>query len=187
MRNPLLFPLWAAFVALDRPPWLRAAAELLRRRGEPPECPVPPVRLELGRGKSGEPFLGQGWEGGIEHGRWSRGEEARVELRLPEHWVPSDLEIEINMVVGLWPEAPRRRVDVWANGHRVARWCFEGSELESRRERIVLPRRLLRRRRLSLVFHVPRPFAPPSQFAHFRIPRAFGICMGWIELAPRSG
>ena len=183
LRWPALLPFWAAFVALGRPAWLRRPAELLRR-GDPVEATAPPLRLEFGHGRSAERFLGDGWEGGIEHGRWTRGCDARLALRLPREWEPTDLELEADMVVGLWPDSPRRNVELWVNGRRRARWRFEGEALLAARQRIRIPRRLLRKRRLSLLFHIPDPYVPNSQFGHAKVPRAFGVHLGWIVLEP---
>ena len=173
-------------MTLGRPSLFRGYAERLRRAPAPEAAPAPPLRLEFGRGRSAEPFLADGWEDGAEHGRWTRGCDARLTLRFPESWIPGDLELDARMVVGLWPDDPRREVELWVNGRRQARWHFEGDAPAAALKRVRLARELLRDRRLALLVHVPRPYAPSAQFGHCRVPRAFGVHLGWIRLEPAS-
>jgi hypothetical protein len=183
LRGAWAVPLWGAFVALGRPPILRPAAERLRLR--PPAPPPAPlgVRLDFGYGRAAEPLLGSGWEWGVEHGRWSRGAEARLELSLPQAR-RGRLRLEIGLIPFLAADSPVRRVDVWANGLRVARWRFRGTERASVAQRMTLelPRRATAAGRLSLLFHVRNPYVPAEQHGHAREPRAFGIHVGWLEL-----
>jgi Uncharacterised nucleotidyltransferase len=186
LRSQWLLPLWAGFVLLERPPWLRRMAEALRRRETLPVGATPPFRLEFGRGRSAEPFLDEGWEGGIEHGRWSRGAEASLDLRFPASWQPEDLELEIRMLVGLFPESPERRVDLWVNGRRLARWRQAGTRHAEMLPRVSIPRRLVRDRRLRILFHTLDPYYPTGQFGHVSVLRAFGVHVGSIQVEPAS-
>jgi hypothetical protein len=189
LRGAWAVPLWGAFVALGRPAPLRPDAERLRlppARGAPPVVPLG-RRIGFGHGQEAEPLLGSGWEWGTEHGRWTRGAEARLELALPAG-LAGRVRVEVGLIPFLAADSPSRRVDVWANGVRVARWLFRGRAVAEAATAysLELPRRVVASGRVSLLFHVRQPYVPADQHGHAREPRAFGLHVGWLELSPSA-
>jgi hypothetical protein len=183
LRGAWAVPLWGAFVVLGRPPALRPDAERLRLRPERPPLVELGRRLGFGHGQNAEPLLASGWEWGLEHGRWTRGAEARLELALPAG-LDGRVGVEIGLIPYLAPDSTSRRVDVWANGVRVARWTFRGDALaeQARPCRFELPRKLVAGGRISLLLHLRDPYVPAHQHGHAREPRSFGVHVGWLEL-----
>lgn len=118
-------------------------------------------RLEFSRHGAGHFYVGDGWSGAEDWGRWSVGKKARIEMRLSKN-LSEPLTLEFTLGALVHPKQPCQRVRVLANGSElgVEEICLnnDGNALKS--FIYVLPGNLISSdRRLTIELVTPDAFS----------------------------
>lgn len=160
-------PAHALFVAAGRPWAVRRAWR--RRHGAPTAAPHPSVpayrlgsSLSFGEGGDGLAHLRAGWWFAEDHGTWTRGSTAAIQLPL-EAPAPAGaaLLLDARLIPLVTPHHPQMEVQVVANDTVVATWEFGVHQRAVvRRTARIAPSVVAGWNRLELTFVVRHPIAP---------------------------
>jgi hypothetical protein len=101
---------------------------------------TPPFELGFMSSESGTRYTGAGWWGYADReGSWSRGVEAVIAIPLTAGSRARPLRLDVEAAAQLAAVNQRLTVDVYCDGHRVARWDYRGNEPAPETRSAVIP------------------------------------------------